>query len=59
MPVIPGDHCCMRLIFAMLARLKFLDRTVEDFALRFHALTIARVEMFGQSSRSFPVSGIE
>ena len=32
MPVISGDHCCMRLIFAMLAGLKFLDRAVEDFA---------------------------
>src|SRR5260370_31894843 len=59
MPAVTGNDGSMRLRLALSAALKFFDGTIEDFALRFFAFVVARVQMFSQMPRLFPVLSVE
>ena len=51
MPTVAGNHRGVRLRFTISPALKFFNSAIENLALRFHALAIARVEMFSQAPR--------
>src|SRR5438045_3340656 len=59
MPTISGDDCGVGLKFAIRSALELFNRAIENFALGFHALTIARVQMFSQTPRFLLVGRIE
>src|SRR5258707_15878651 len=59
MPAVAGDDGGMRLRLALSAALKFFDGTIEDFALRFFAFAVARVQMFSQMPRLFLALSVE
>src|SRR5258708_26143456 len=59
MPAVAGDDGGMRLRLALNAALKFFDGTIEDFALRFFAFVVARVQMFSQMPRPFSRLSVE
>src|SRR5215831_7518853 len=53
MPAVSGNYGRVRLDGAIRAVLEFFHGAIKDLALGFHALAIARIEMFRQTARCF------